>query len=137
MIGGTRSVPHQAFAGTNGLIRLRLGGIGHACSRTCGSPSYMFWNKTKKCHAAAGETDVHRVKRPVEISTTYLLTMMFYKTCASRASWNYGLPWICEPPSTNLRGRSMCCIQTDPSSTEEKGYSYVFVLGNTLLLFCL
>jgi hypothetical protein len=45
--------------------RLRQGGIGHACSRTFGSESQIFWKKQKKYHAAAGEADVYRVKRPV------------------------------------------------------------------------
>jgi hypothetical protein len=37
----------------------------HSFSRTFGSESQMFWKKKNTYHAAAGDSAVHWVKRPV------------------------------------------------------------------------
>jgi hypothetical protein len=55
----------QASAWTNGPIRLQQGGMEHSFSGKFGSPSQIFRKKIKKYHAAAGDSDVYRVKRPV------------------------------------------------------------------------
>jgi len=59
------SVSNQASAGTTGPIRLRQGGMELSFSGECSSESHILRKKLKKYHAAAGDSAVHRVKRPV------------------------------------------------------------------------
>jgi hypothetical protein len=56
--GVMRSVPNQVFIWMNSPIRLRQGGRFFSFSQQC-------CEKEKVYHAAAGDSAVHRVKRPV------------------------------------------------------------------------
>jgi hypothetical protein len=57
--------PNQVIAWMNGPIRLRQGGRFHSFSQKFCTSCKIFVKKIKTYHAAAGDSAVHRVKRPV------------------------------------------------------------------------
>jgi hypothetical protein len=60
-----RSVPNQVFTWINGSIRLRQGGIGHLFAKNFAFYAKFLAKSYKMYHAAAGESALRLIKRPV------------------------------------------------------------------------